>query len=95
MSEFYVSPKTGKKLKKIKDFYVTENNSEKFQIINSIPRFCNTSNYTESFGYQWNKFDKTQLDTTIKNKYSEERFYRNTNWIPEEISKLNVMKKMN
>ena len=86
MSELYVSPETGKKVKN-NDFYVSENGSEKFPIVNSIPRFCNITNYSESFGYQWNRFDKTQLDSTIQNKLSEKRFYKSTNWNPSIISK--------
>ena len=87
MSKFYVSPITGKKLNKKDDQYISENGAEKFPIINSIPRFCKIKNYTESFGYQWNKFDKTQLDSTNLIKFSEERFYKSTNWEPKIISK--------
>ena len=91
MSEFYVSPKTGNKLIKNKDHYISENDTERFPIINSIPRFCDKANYTESFGYQWNKFDDTQLDSTINDNYTEKRFYKATNWNPKIISKLNVL----
>ena len=86
MSKFYVSPITGNKLEKKKDHYISENGLEKFPIISSIPRFCKLKNYTENFGYQWNKFDKTQLDSTNNIKYSEKRFYKSTNWSPKVIS---------
>jgi 2-polyprenyl-3-methyl-5-hydroxy-6-metoxy-1,4-benzoquinol methylase len=34
-----------------------------FQIIRGIPRFCPSSNYTASFGYQWMRYPTTQLDS--------------------------------
>ena len=51
MSKFYVSPASGNPLKKKGNWYISENNSERFPIINSIPRFCDKLNYSESFGY--------------------------------------------
>ena len=30
-----------------------------FPIINGVPRFVPADNYTNSFGFQWNKFQKT------------------------------------
>ena len=91
MSKFYVSPKTGNNIKKIGNYYVSENFDEKFPIINSIPRFCNISNYTESFGYQWNQFSKTQLDSNINSRYSEIRFYKATKWDPKKLVNENVL----
>ena len=91
MNELYVSPETGNKLKKYNEYYISDSGYEKFPIINSIPRFCEMINYTKSFGYQWNRFDNTQLDSTIKGTYSENRFYKSTNWDPEIISKEKVL----
>ena len=91
MSKFYVSPISGKPLKKKGNWYISKNNSEKFPIINSIPRFCSKSNYSESFGYQWNKFDITQLDSINNINFTKNRFYKSTNWDPELISKENVL----
>jgi len=91
MSKFYVSPFTGEHLKKKDDWYISKNGKEKFPIINSIPRFCNQTNYTSSFGFQWNKFDKTQLDSINKINLSKNRFYQSTKWDPKLISKENVL----
>ena len=33
-----------------------------YPIINQIPRFVELENYSSSFGFQWNYFDKTQVD---------------------------------
>ncbi len=90
MSKFYVSPISGKPLNKKGNWYVA-GDSERFPIINSIPRFCSKTNYSESFGYQWNKFDKTQLDSINNIKHTENRFYKSTEWDPELISKENIL----
>ena len=91
MSKFYVSPYSGKQLKQKGDWYISENGSERFPILNSIPRFCSYDNYTQSFGYQWNKFDKTQLDSNNRINLSKNRFYKTTNWDPEVISNENIL----
>jgi hypothetical protein len=49
-----------------------------FPIVRSIARFVPSEDYAESFGYQWNYFDKTQLDSHMKNDLSRERFYATT-----------------
>lgn len=51
-------------------------NSHTYMVINEIPRFVVGSNYAKSFGIQWNKFPKTQLDSFTKTKYSYERLQR-------------------
>ena len=91
MSKLYVSPITGNKLEKKKDYYVSENGSERFPIVSSVPRFCKIKNYTESFGYQWNKYDDTQLDSKNNIKYSYDRFYTATNWKPDMIAKQKIL----
>ncbi len=52
-----------------------------FEIVNGIPRFCPRENYAESFGYQWQTFSTTQLDSQSKwGGKSAERLYQETNW---------------
>ena len=57
-----------------------------YPVINGIPRFCSPENYSESFGYQWNIFDTTQLDVHSGSDLSEVRFYASTGWDPEMLS---------
>lgn len=45
-------------------------------IINNIPRFIELSNYADSFGFQWNKFRKTQLDSYTKTDITLKRLLR-------------------
>lgn len=51
-----------------------------FPINNSIPRFVSESNYADSFGYEWAKHARTQVDRYSGTAVSEERFYRQTEW---------------
>ena len=51
-----------------------------FPIVRSIPRFVPSEDYAQSFGYQLNYFDKTQLDSHMGNDLSRERFFATTQW---------------
>lgn len=47
-----------------------------YPIVDGIPRFVSADNYAGDFGAQWNRFPKTQLDSHIGIKISEERLAR-------------------
>ncbi|MDC0358393.1 methyltransferase domain-containing protein [Oligoflexia bacterium] len=49
-----------------------------------IPRFVDQKNYSESFGLQWNIFEKIQLDSYTGLPISRTRLQEITNW-PEEL----------
>jgi len=50
------------------------------------------SNYTENFGFQWNKFSKTQIDTEYETfQISKTRFFAETNWDKEDLTGKNVL----
>jgi SAM-dependent methyltransferase len=51
-----------------------------YPIVRGIPRFVPASNYAQSFGYQWTKFSRTQLDENFGVGLSEERFVKETRW---------------
>ncbi len=73
------SPINGSLLIKINnELYDSERN--KFQIRNDIPRFVDSDNYSNSFGYQWNLHNKTQLDSYTKLPISYNRLFSVTNW---------------
>ena len=67
----YIDFKTKNQLIKTKGFY--SYNNIKYKIINSIPRFVNSSNYSDAFGLQWNKYRTTQLDSFTGTTISEDR----------------------
>jgi uncharacterized protein YbaR (Trm112 family) len=39
--------------------------ARRFPIVRSIPRFVPGEEYAESFGYQWNRFDRLQLANSL------------------------------
>jgi len=51
-----------------------------WKIIRGIPRFVPLHQYAESFGEQWNRFRKEQLDSQTRTTLSESRFYDVTRW---------------
>ena len=52
----------------------------RYPVINQIPRLVDVDNYSESFGYQWNIFSKTQLDSYSGIPVSRKRLEAVTSW---------------
>src|SRR5438105_3395863 len=65
---------------------VSEDGRHHYPIRDFIPRFVPASNYAESFGLQWNKFRRTQLDSYTGHPISANRFWKATAWRPEELA---------
>lgn len=51
---------------------------------NGIPRFVPDENYSQSFGLQWNRHRRTQLDSAVGKPISEKRLFDTTGW-PREM----------
>ena len=49
-------------------------------IVRNIPRFVPSDSYAASFGFQWNRFDRLQVDKFMHNDLSRDRFYKTTGW---------------
>jgi ubiquinone/menaquinone biosynthesis C-methylase UbiE len=65
---------------------LVDSQGSRFPIINGVPRIAELDNYTENFGVQWNKFDKTQLDRETDGlDLSRLRFFAETNWDKEDL----------
>jgi len=62
-----------------------------FPVVREIPRFCTADNYSESFGFQWNRFDRTQLDIHSGADQSFQRFYGETDWTSDDLNKCAVL----
>jgi SAM-dependent methyltransferase len=57
-----------------------------YPIVRGIPRFVDSSNYTASFGLQWNHFRSAQIDSeTSGGGYSRSRFDAETGWTTEHL----------
>jgi 2-polyprenyl-3-methyl-5-hydroxy-6-metoxy-1,4-benzoquinol methylase len=55
------------------DGKLTTANGDCVPVIKDIPRFVDSDNYAYDFGFQWNKFKKTQLDSFTGKSHSEKR----------------------
>lgn len=50
------------------------------------------SNYTDNFGFQWNKFQRTQIDReNTTSALSKTRFFAQTNWDKEDLTGQNIL----
>ena len=70
---------------------LTDKQGNLFPLINGAYRFVKEDNYTDNFGYQWNKFVTTQIDKLSKIDLSKQRFFAATNWDKEELSGKNIL----
>jgi 2-polyprenyl-3-methyl-5-hydroxy-6-metoxy-1,4-benzoquinol methylase len=65
---------------------VNESRSARYEIRNGIARFVGDDNYAASFGLQWNRFRRSQLDSHSGQPISRERFFRYSGWTPAELA---------
>lgn len=56
-----------------------------YAITNGIARFVPQDNYASSFGYQWNRFRREQIDSYNGTTLSAERFWTETGWHSDEL----------
>ena len=61
-----INPFNAKSLRRVSE-ELKDDEGNSFPIINGVPRFVEVHNYTDNFGFQWNKFQKTQIDRETKN----------------------------
>jgi SAM-dependent methyltransferase len=86
-----INPFSKNKLQLEGDTYV-DLTGQVFPIVNGVPRFVGKGNYTENFGFQWNKFQKTQIDRESKQlSFSKERFFTVTGWDKEDLTGKDVL----
>ena len=57
-----------------------------FPIVRFVPRFVPADNYSTSFGFQWNRFRRTQLDSSTGQPITRRRFFEQSGWQPEAMS---------
>lgn len=62
-----------------------------YPLINGAYRIVKDDNYTENFGYQWNKFAGTQVDKASHLNISKVRFFAETQWDKEDLTGKNVL----
>ena len=70
----------------------TDEDGNFFPLQKGAYRFVKGTNYAGNFGFQWNKFEKTQIDRFQKNSIqSRERFFSVTGWEKADLSDVNVL----
>lgn len=86
-----INPANQQPLYKNGNSYVDEMGNH-FPVVNEVLRFVPNDNYTASFGFQWNKFQKTQIDREKDQlNISKKRFFAETGWDGEDLSGKNVL----
>lgn len=58
----------------------------RFPIVAFVPRFVPPENYSSSFGFQWNRFRDTQLDSVTGQPITRDRFFAQSGWAPAEMA---------
>src|SRR5262245_50454475 len=51
-----------------------------YPVVRGIARFAERDNYTSTFGLQWTRHARTQLDSHSGLRMSEQRFFEETGW---------------
>jgi SAM-dependent methyltransferase len=59
--------------------------SRAYPIVRGIPRFVGDDNYAANFGFQWNQFRKTQLDSESGVGISHARFAKSSGLGPDDL----------
>lgn len=62
-----------------------------FPYINGAYRIVANNNYTENFGFQWNRFAETQIDKAANLDMSKKRFFAETGWDKEDLTGKTVL----
>ena len=70
-----------------------DTNGNYVPVVHGVPRFVEGSNYTDNFGFQWNRFQETQIDTksTGSQNLSRERFFAETGWENENLDGKDIL----
>lgn len=70
---------------------VCTSRGETYPVVGFIPRFVPADNYASNFGFQWNEFRQTQLDTHSGLPISRKRFLAQTLWTEETLAGKKVL----
>ncbi len=62
-----------------------------FPLVKGAYRIVTDDNYTDNFGFQWNKFAETQVDKATQLDISKVRFFAETGWDKENLHGKNIL----
>ncbi len=87
MAVYLIDPKNGDKLR----LSVDREDGSEYRMVRGIPRICDSSNYTDSFGLQWNRFAQIQLDREGGSNQSATRLFTETAWTAEQLDGIDLL----
>lgn len=70
---------------------ISQTTGKRFAIERFIPRLVPESNYADNFGFQWNRFRQTQLDSFSGTRVTADRFWAQSGWRPEDLDGKRVL----
>lgn len=85
-----INPFTGKKLQETASG-LEDDNGTLFPLNHGVYQVSGTEDYTGNFGFQWNKFRTTQIDSQSGIPLSKERFFAETGWNAADLDGLNIL----
>jgi 2-polyprenyl-3-methyl-5-hydroxy-6-metoxy-1,4-benzoquinol methylase len=62
-----------------------------YPVVRGVPRFVESDDYASSFGLQWNRYAEVQLDSRNGTRFSRDRFYTITEWLPPALDQRLVL----
>lgn len=74
---------TARKGDDITDGALVSSDGTRWPLVRGVPRFVERDNYADSFGFQWNRFPGTQLDSVSGVTISRDRFLAQWSAPPE------------
>ncbi len=86
----FINPFT-KKTVSLSDKGMQDGENIIFPLINGAYRIVKGDNYTQNFGYQWNRFTDTQIDKKTNLDTSKKRFFTETGWNKEDLTGKNIL----
>ncbi|HMI65231.1 MAG TPA: class I SAM-dependent methyltransferase [Cyclobacteriaceae bacterium] len=91
MSVQLMNPLNGEPLEKKGELLVDSSGNE-VRLKGGSYRFVNDDNYAGNFGFQWNKFEKTQIDRFQQGStQSRDRFFSVTGWEEDGLAHQDVL----
>ena len=74
-----INPTTKRRLRVVANA-LSDDAGASFPLVRGVFRMTVLENYTANFGFQWNKFTRTQIDTAGQSTQSRDRFFAATGW---------------
>ncbi len=85
LSNIISCPKDNSELVEENSLFYCKECQSRYPIINAIPRFVPEENYANSFGFEWEKFAKTQVDSFNDVGQSVLRIQNGMGWFEEDV----------